>query len=85
MQAAKNIVVKLYLDPDSYLAAKAKCDSAGLSMSSAGNLALRQWQPAHITRRQPAANMPEMGLKRALRLPGSRAGRGGAPARHMRV
>lgn len=85
MQAVKNIVVKLYLDPDTYLAAKAKCDASGLSMSSAGNLALRQWQPAHVSRRQPAANMPEPGPNRALRLPGSRIGRGGAPVRHMRV
>ncbi len=84
MHQAKNIVVKLYLDPDSYLAAKAKCAESGLSMSSAGSLAFRQWQPAHHIRRHTRRDMPTAGLKRALTLPG-RDGRGGAPDPHLRV
>lgn len=85
MNCNKSIVVKLYLDPDAYLAAKSKCDSAGISMSSAGNLALRQWEPAHHIRRQSRSDMPKAGPKRALVLPGSREGHGGAPAPHLRV
>jgi hypothetical protein len=81
MQANKNICVKLYLDPDSYLAARAKCDAAGLSMSSAGNLALRQWQPAHLIRRRAASDRPKPGPKRGYSLPA----RVGAPTPHMRV
>ena len=83
-QNAKNIVVKLYLDPDAYLAAKAKCDASGLSMSSAGNLAFRQWEPAHLSRRAVSGDMPKVAPRRALALPGTRYGRGGAP-RPIRV
>jgi hypothetical protein len=83
MQPIKSIVVKLYLDPDTYLDTKAKCDASGISMSSAGNLALRQWQPAHISRRRAANDMPAPGPNRAYQLPGAR--RAGAPVRHMRV
>ncbi len=85
MNQAKTIVVKLYLDPDSYLAAKSKCDESGLSMSSAGNLAFRQWQPAHHIRRHTRRDMPSVGLKRSLSLPGIRKGWGGAPDPHPRV
>lgn len=85
MNCNKTIVVKLYLDPDAYLAAKDKCASAGLSMSSAGNLAFRQWEPAHHIRRQSRSAMPRTVPKRALSLPGSRDGRGGAPDPHLRV
>lgn len=84
-KASKSIVVKLYLDPDSYLDAKSKCDASGLSMSSAGNLAFRQWQPAHHIRRQSRSDRPRAALKRALSLPGVRDGRGGAPDPHLRV
>lgn len=82
---ARNIAVKLYLTADDYLATKAKCDAAGLSMSTAGSIALRQWQPAHHIRRGGRGDMPNVGPKRALSLPGSRSGRGGAPRHHLRV
>lgn len=83
---AKTIVVKLYLDADAYLAAKCKSAASGLSMSSAGNLAFRQWQPAHHIRRPSHADRPKAGLKRPLSLPGFRGGfSGGAPDPHLRV
>lgn len=81
--SAKNIAVKLYLDPDAFLDFKAKCNSSGLSMSTGGGLAVRQWEPAHRIRRAAVGDMPKAGLKRALSLPGSR--RGGAPVPHLRV
>lgn len=82
MQSSKTIAVKLYLDPDTYLSIKTACDASGLSMSSAGNLALRQWESAHRIRRDTRVDMPKTAPKRALRLPGSRRG---APVPHMRV
>lgn len=76
---AKNIPVKIYLDADSFLAIKAKCDGAGLSMSAAGNLALRQWEPAHRIRRMPAGDRPKSVPRRPrVALPGGR-NVGGAP------
>ncbi len=74
--AAKNFPVKIYLDADAYLAIKAKCDTAGLSMSAAGNLAFRQWQPAHRIRRAPGLDMPRTG-PRKRNFPGDRPHFGG--------
>jgi hypothetical protein len=84
MNQAKTIVVKLYLDPDSYLAAKGKCAASGLSMSSAGNLAFRQWEPAHHIRRHTRRDRPTAGLKRSLSLPNARENLG-TPAFPLRV
>lgn len=81
--ASKTIPVKIYLDADTFLEIKAKCDGAGISMSSAGNLALRQWQPAHRIRRAPAGDMPKPGPRRPRAFPGSRAFGGGQL--HLRV
>lgn len=85
MSDSKTVPVKIYLSPDAFLAIQAKCDEFGISMSSAGNLAFRQWQPAHSTRRQGAPDRPKPGLKRALALPGHREGRGGAPTPRLLV
>ncbi len=83
-QNLKTICVKLYLTVDAYIATKMKCDAAGLSMSSAGSLAFRQWQPAHSIRRAGREDRPKAGLKRPQSLPGAR--RGGAPVPvHLRV
>lgn len=83
--STKTIPVKLYMSADDYLAAKAKCDAAGISMSSAGSLLFRQCRPAHITRRHADKDMPTLALRRGLTLPGSRLRRGGAPRPHLRV
>lgn len=66
----KNIAVKLYLTAEAYLDAKAKCAESGVSMSTGGSLALRDWQPAHRIRRPSRSDMPSTTPKRALSLPG---------------
>lgn len=66
----KNIAVKLYLTAEAYLESKAKCDAAGVSMSTGGSLALRDWQPAHRIRRHSDDGMPRKGPKRAFTFPG---------------
>lgn len=81
----KNIVAKAYLSADFYLDTKAKCDEIGISMSAGIALALRQWEPLHRIRRPGAGDRPKPGPKRALRLPGNRAGRAGAPMPYPRV
>lgn len=75
----KNIAVKLYMSVEAYLASKAKCDAAGVSMSAAGNLAFRQWQPAHRSRRSDQRDMPKLAPARRAGFPGVRVGLGGAP------
>ena len=83
--SVKNIPVKAYLSADFYLDAKAKCEEIGISMSAGIALALRQWEPMHRTRRPASSDRPKPGLKRALRLPGNRPGRGGGPVPYPRV
>ena len=79
--STKQIAVKIYLSSEAFFDAQAKCAENGISMSSLGNLALRQWQPAHHIRREGQQNRPKSVLKRPLSLPS----RGGAPHHHMRV
>lgn len=67
---AKNIAVKLYLTADAYLESKAKCEAAGVSMSTGGLLALRDWQPVHRNRRHTRSDMPSVAPKRPLICPG---------------
>jgi hypothetical protein len=81
----KNIVAKAYLSVDTFLDTKAKCDDVGISMSAGINLALRQWQPAHRIRPQGGGARPKTGPRRALHLPSSRKGQGGAPTPHARL
>jgi len=81
--ATRTIPVKIYLDADAYLAFKSKCEVDGLSMSTAGSLAFRQWQPAHRTRRVGRDDMPRPGPRRPRAGFPSRAG--GAPVPHLRV
>jgi hypothetical protein len=81
----KNIPVKAYLSADFYLDTKAKCEEVGISMSAGIALALHQWEPLHRIRRQSSVERPKPGPKRALRLPGNRSGRTGAPIPHQRV
>ena len=77
----RTIPVKVYFDPDAFLVIEAKCKEAGLSMSSAGNLAFRQWEPAHHIRRDGRQDRPKPGLRRPMSAPG----RGGASMPHMRI
>lgn len=72
---ARTIAVKIYMSADAYLSAKRKCTEADIPMSSAGNLAFRQWQPAHLMRRAECSDRPAMAPKRALLLPSRAAGR----------
>lgn len=77
----KTIPVKIYLTTEDFLENKAKCDAAGVSMSTGGGLAFRQWEPAHRMRRRGRGDMPKTGLRASY----SPTRRGGAPKPHLRV
>lgn len=72
--------VKWYATPDDYLKHRNHCLSLGISQSQGIQEGMRHWW--NVTNgncRRAPANRPRAGLQRVQHLPGSRAGRGGAP------
>lgn len=77
-----DILVKGYVDPDSYIEFRDLCKEAGLKHSAAVRTLIKQWISVHRKRQPARIEGPKLG--QVIGVPGSfgsRVNYGGAPAR----
>lgn len=73
MKIARNIVVKTLLNPDEFLAFEAQCISSDVSQSKALRDLANGWTSCKSNRAHDRRGRPDMGHKRAMKLPAYRA------------